>query len=208
MKARLHLYAVLALLIAVPANAQYIYMDVNADGVCTTADQLSSSVTSFDIWLNTNHNANGTLTTCVTNPSQPLDIFSYDIVFHVAGSGSVTFNSWTNTAAGFQLLNALTTAGADAGVGYTAPLGGNIAPGLLKLGTMSVTVTGTPMISFVGLSTEPTIPSFGTGYGSLCDASTYANTMVLGTDFFDSCASTITSDVESTTWGKIKMLYR
>jgi hypothetical protein len=212
MKKSLLLLGVLAALaIGAPAYSQYIFMDVNNDQTCVNtggSDLLTSSISAVDVWLDTNHSQDGTLRTCVTNPSQPVDIFSYDLVVHQSGSGSVTFNSWTNSASGFQLLNPLTVAGADAGVGYTAPLGGNLAPGLYKLGTFGVTVTGNPKLDFVGLSSNASIPSFGTGFGSSCDASDFANTMVLGTDFFDGCGTSAGTPTENTTWGKIKQLYR
>jgi hypothetical protein len=191
-----------------PSFGQYIFIDVNGDTQCTSADALSSSVTSIDVYLDTNHDANGTVKTCVTNPIQPLDIFSYDLVMHVQGSGSITFNSWTNAAATFTQINALTVAGADVGVGYTAPTGTTLTPGRYKLGTFGVTITGTPDLLFVGTSTNTSIPSFGTGFGTSCDASTFANTMVLGTDFQDHCTAASGTPVEATTWGKIKMLYR
>ena len=129
-KSLLLLGVIAALAIGAPAYSQYIFLDVNNDAACTSTDLLNSSVSTVDVWLDTNHNANGTLRTCTTNPSQPLDIFSYDLVVHQAGSGSVTFNSWTNAATGFQPLTPLTVAGADAGVGYTAPLGGNLVAAL------------------------------------------------------------------------------
>ena len=209
MKKSLLLLGVLAALaISAPAYSQYIYMDVDGDGNCTTADVLTSSTTAIAVYVNTNHDANGTQKTCATNAGQPLDIFSYDLVVHSAGSGSITFNSWTNAALNFAQVNALTVAGADAGVGYSAPLGGNLSPGLVKLGTFNVTVTGSPALTFIGLSSNPSIPSFGTGFGTSCDASAFANTEVLGTDFTDNCGTASGTPTESTTWGKIKQLYR
>lgn len=199
---------VVSLAAAMPARAQYIFMDVNGDGQCTFADVLATPVPSVDIYLDTNHDANGTLKTCAANAAEPLDIFSYDLVVHYSGPGAVTFQSYTNAASGFTQLNALTVAGQDAGVGYTAPIGGNLAPGLYKLGTFDVTVTGNPVLTFVGLSSNPSIPSFGTGFGTSCDASDFGNTEVLGTDFFDSCGLLITDDIQATTWGKIKQIYR
>ncbi|SRR5258705_2713914 len=209
MKSLLLLCGLVAVLLgAGPAGAQYIYLDTNGDGVCNTSDLLYSAVTSMDVYLNTNHSFDGSIRTCFTNPSQPLDIFSYDIVVHYSGPGSVTFHSFTNAASGFALLNALTVAGQDAGVGYQAPLGGNLAPGLYKLGTFNISVTGNPSLSFVGVSSNSSISSFGTGFGTSCDASDFANTEVLGVDFVDNCGPAFVDDVKVTTWGKIKQTYR
>ena len=196
-KSLLLLGVIAALAIGAPAHSQYIFMDVNHDAVNSTADLLTSSVTSVDVYLDTNHTKAGAVVTCVQNASQPMDIFSYDMVVHTSGSGSVALTSYTNSASGFSQLNALTVAGADAGVGYTAPIGGNLAPGRYKLGTFAVTVTGSPQLTFIGLSSNPSIPSFGTGFGTSCDASDFANTEVLGTDFLDgdgTATGTPTSD--------------
>ena len=206
-KSLLLLGVIAALAIGAPAHSQYIFMDVNGDAANTSADLLTSSITSVDVYLDTNHKKDGTVVTCIQNPPQPMDFFSYDMVVHTSGTGSVSLTSYTNSASGFTQLNALTVAGSDAGVGYTAPIGGNLAPGRYKLGTFAVTVTGTPRLTFVGLSNNPSIPSFGTGFGSSCDASDFANTEVLGTDFFDGDGTAAGTPINTTTWGKIKQLY-
>jgi len=206
-KSLLLLGVIAALAIGAPAYSQYVYLDANNDGVCTLGDNLTSATTAIAVWLNTNHDANGTTKTCAANAGQPLDIFSYDLVVHQSGTGSVTFNSYTNAASGFTQVNALTVAGADAGVGYGAPLGGNLSPGLYKLGTFNVAVTGTPVLNFIGVSSNISIPSPVTGFGSSCDASDFANTVTLSIDFTDNCGSAPGTDTKSTTWGKIKQLY-
>jgi hypothetical protein len=141
-KSLLLLGVIAALAIGAPAHSQYIFMDVNGDAANTTTDLLTSSTTSVDIYLDTNHTKAGAVVTCIQNASQPMDFFSYDMVVHTSGTGSISLNSYTNSASGFTQLNALTVAGSDAGVGYTAPIGGNLAPGRYKLGTFAVTVTG------------------------------------------------------------------
>ena len=209
MKKSLLLLGVIAsFAMAAPAHSQFIFMDVNGDAANNgvSSDVLSSAVTSIDIYLDTNHDANGTLETCKTNATQPLDIFSYDMVVHSSGSGSISISGYTNSATNFALSEPFTVAGADCGVGYTAPIGGNLAPGRYKLGTFAVTVTGTPVLTFVGLTSG--LPSFGTGFGSSCDASEFGNTEVLGIDFFDGFGTAAGTPTESTTWGKIKQLYR
>ena len=45
----LALAAVIVLAIGAPASAQYMYIDVNGDGLNTSADVLSPSVTTVDI---------------------------------------------------------------------------------------------------------------------------------------------------------------
>jgi len=213
-KSLLLLGVIAALAVGVPAYSQYIYMDVNGDGVCTSADLLTSSVTGVDLYLDTNHNAAGTLSVCDDGSGTALDFSSIDLVVHSSGSGSVTYNSFTPSAAltgaGFTQVNALTVAGADAGVGYAISGITFASPGLYKLGTLSVTVTGNPQLSYLGTSPDPSIPSFGTGFGSHCSGTDNPNTITLGIDFNDTCgtAAPTANATESTTWGKIKQLYR
>jgi len=196
-----------ALAIGAPAYSQYIYLDTNNSGTCTSADILSSSVTSVRVFLDTNHDAAGTVTPC-SDGTNINDIASYDLIFHSSGTGSVTYTGFTNGAAmlGFTLINALTVAGSDAGVGYNGP--NYLAPGLYELGQLAVTVTGTPVLSFIGTSTNPAIPSPVTGFGSHCSGTDNPNTITLGVDFTSVCGTSSGTPTESTTWGKIKQLYR
>jgi len=200
-----------ALAIGAPAYSQFIYMDVNGDGVNSASDALSSSSTGITIWLDTNHDATTGVETCVDG-TNPFDMASFDLVVHSSGTGSVSMNSFTPsstiTGAGFTLLNAFTVAGQDAGVGYNGP--NYIGPGLFNLGTFNVTVTGSPVVNFVGMSSNFSIPSFGTGFGSHCSGTDNPNTITLGIDFEDGfgTASPTATAAESTTWGKIKQLYR
>ena len=50
------LSVVTALSLGTPAHSQYIYMDVNGDGVGGFDECLSSSTTGVDVYLDTNHN--------------------------------------------------------------------------------------------------------------------------------------------------------
>jgi len=204
-KSLLLLGVIAALAIGAPAYSQYIYMDVNGDGVNTTADLLTSSSTHVDIWLNTNHNKAGATVLC-NDGTTPRNIGSYDIIVHSQGSGSVSYGTWKNNMTGYAVLSPQSTAGPDAGVGYTSS-GGYDPPGLYKLGSFPVTVTGNPQMIF--LTQAPVgINDFGTGFGSLCSGTDNPNTITLGLDFFDNDGTAAGTPVESTTWGKIKQLYR
>ena len=206
MRSRLLLLGVaVALGFGTTAHAQYIYIDVNGDGVCTTSDVLYSALTSVDVWLDTNHDHSGGTVVC-SDGTNPLDIGSYDILIHSSGAGGVSYGTWTNNMSGYAQLNPPTTAGPDFGVGY-ASAGSYDPPGRYKLGTLAVTITGNPSMNF--LPTPPQgIPSPVTGFGSECSGSDFPNTISLGVDFFDNCGPMITDAVETTTWGKIKMTYR
>jgi hypothetical protein len=198
-----------AMAIGAPAYSQYVFMDVNGDGVNTLADVLTSSSTTVHVYFDTNHNRNGSTATCIDGV-HPLDMVIYDFVVHASGSGSVTYGTYTQSAVmntlGFTLLNPFTVSGANAGVGYIASNYAN--PGRYELGTFSVTVTGNPILTFVGSSTDPNIPSFGTGYATHCDATVNTNEETLGIDFFDADGTRSSTDTKSTTWGMIKQLYR
>jgi len=208
MKRSLLLLGVIAALaIGAPAYSQYIWMDVNGDGVNTGLDVLNSSVTTVHVWLDTDNGKGGTPPTA-TCGGNPLDIGLFDVLFHSAGSGSLTYNGFTigSGMTGFAVLNAFTVAGPDAGVGYTGP--NYLPPGLYELGQLSVTVTGSPVLSFIGGPGNPSIPSPYTAFGSHCDATQNPNYVTLGIDFFDADGTASGTPTESTTWGKIKQLYR
>jgi hypothetical protein len=196
-----------ALAVGAPAYSQYIYMDVNGDGVNTSADLLTSSTTQVHVYLNTALNKNGSASTAQCG-GQPLDIGLFDVLFRSQGSGSVTYNGFTigSGMTGFTILNAFTVAGPDAGVGYN---GSNyLNPGLYELGQLQVTVTGTPRLIFVAESTNPSIPSPNTAFGSHCEGTDHPNYVTLGLDFFDADGTAAGTPTESTTWGKIKQLYK
>ncbi len=199
-----------ALAIGGPAYSQNIFMDVNGTGTCTSDDALTSSITAVDVWLDSNHNKVGLEAFCKdingNLTGQPLDVGGFDIIVHAGGSGSVVFNSFDSQPAGFTVVSAFTTAGPDMSVGYTGT--GYISPGLVKLGTIHVTVTGTPQLSFLTAPPSPSFPSTATGFASHCDASINPNFVTLGTDFLDSCGTSSPTPTESTTWGRIKQLYR
>jgi len=203
-KSLLLLGVIAALAIGAPAYSQYIYLDVNGDGVNTSSDALTSSTLSVDVWLNTNHNKAGGVVACADG-TNPLDIGSYDVILHASGTGSVGFGAWTNSMTGYAQVNPPTTAGADFAVGFGSAGSFNTA-GLYKLGSIAVAITGQPVISF---STTPMVGSSSiTGFGSECSGSDNPNTMTLGLDFFDNSGTASPTPVNSTTWGKIKQLYR
>ena len=205
-----------AMAISAPAYSQYIFMDSNASSSCTSADVITGSTTLVDVWLDTNHNADGSTQVCNSNPSQPLDIFSYGLLIHYSGSGSVVFSGWTNymdTAhvpslpGNFAILDAFKTAGNEMSVSYALPPGVKANPGRYRLGAVQVVVTGTPRLEFSAVASDPNFVPF-TGYGSTCDGTVYGNTVALSYDFTDNCGTASGTPTESTTWGKIKQLYR
>jgi len=200
-----------AMAIGAPAYSQYIYMDVGngapGNGVWTSGDVLTSASTQVDIYLNTNHNRAGTTIIC-NDGVNPLDIGSYTLMIRSSGSGSVTYGAWTNAMTGYGAVGNPITSGSDWAAGFSSASAFN-PPALYKLGTLAVTVTGTPVLTF--LTTQP--PSlFGgpadlTSFGSECAGTNYPNTIALGVDFLDNNGTASGTPVNETTWGKIKQLY-
>src|SRR3954471_15992935 len=88
------LFALLGL-VAASADAQYMYLDSNGDGVHTSSDVVSpSGTTTFDVWIRTNANRDGTSAICSSGDG-PLDIRSYQFILH-ASEGTVSWGAYTN----------------------------------------------------------------------------------------------------------------
>ena len=176
------------------ANAQYIYLDTNGDGVHTDADIVNpSGTTTIAIWLDTKHDKDGTLQSCNSHTGAPhsyggtppdpgLDIFSYD-VYLVVTDGTVTWGDFEDHM-GFE--NFSPPDGRDPSklhAAYFIPTGEFGRPaGLHKLGEITATVQfGTPSIGFA--------PMTGwdfTSFGTHCSASQdYPNSYVYAVDWFD-----------------------
>lgn len=197
----LALLAVGALAVAMPASAQYIYLDVNGDGACTTDDVLTPSVTSVDVWIDTNNNANGSVAAC-SDGTSAMTINSYTFIL-TAPTGNVTYGAWTDLM-GFTVNLGGAQAGNDFWLGRGS--GTAQAPGNYKLGTLAVTVSATSQLQIASSTTID--PTAITSFGSLCPGNEGDNTLKLGSDFQDACGTAAGVPTQKTTWGKIKDLYR
>jgi len=191
--------AVLALAVAVPASAQYMFLDVNGDEFCSTDDVLDNTVNHVDIWIATDMDGNFFPVTCPTG--QELTINSY--TFILRSTGGVTYGAWTVNM-GFTTNLGTGAAGNDRWVGRGSGTIQN--PGIYKLGSQAVTVTGSAVLSIVSSTTASSQAL--TSFGSKCLGTLGTNTMKLGLDWFDVCGTTSSTPVTDTTWGKIKALYR
>ena len=220
-------WALAVIVAAVPAQAQYIYIDVNGDGLNydrevtigngdVAVDFLSPEVTAVDVWYVTNQNYDGTAATCLTDPSKSLTIQGYTTILRSIGNGTVTFQGWTDNL-GFNLPGITAGDGTFATVNGDAWFGrATTPPGLVagahKLGTLAVTVTGCPTLIFGASSL---IDGFAeTTFTSACDGARSDNILRLGPqgepgyDFSVSFGTICGIGVETTTWGKIKERYR
>jgi PKD repeat protein len=174
------------------ATAQYMYLDSNANGIHDAGDVLNANgtPTTVDVWMNTNHNRDGTLVECNTQDGI-LQANSY-VVNLIAQGGTVTYSGFINRQA-----NMVTNFGqVNAGDGqYKNGQGGSADPAVaLPPGgpylIMTITITGTggsPSILINDLnSNSPDWTSFGTA----CSGNDFDNTYKLsgpggGSDWTD-----------------------
>ena len=197
--------AVVALAIGVPASAQYMFIDVNGDGQCTSADVLTTSTTSVDVYLHTNLNADGSAAVCPTG--EDLTINSYTFILSAVG-GTVGYVTWTDNM-GFtinanQFPNGVGTAGNDV---WVAKASGTISPeGSYRLGTLAVTPSAGARLEIHATSTID--GNAITSFGSACNGQDFDNTLKLPTDWTNICGTASATPATETTWGKIKNMYQ
>ncbi len=176
--------------------AQYMYLDANGDGIHSATDRLNASgATSLDVWLDTTRDRDGSIQSCNSHSGAPtsggpLDLFSLAIVLQATG-GTVSWGSFSAANAAFTVDGTDLADAHDTEFNRSLPLGTVIPPGLVKLGTIPVTVaSGAPSVR-VGTSTPLDPFGFGTGFGTSCDGNATPNTYVLaspgdaGGDWFD-----------------------
>jgi hypothetical protein len=186
------------------APAQYIYLDSNGDGVCTSQDVLSPSSTAVDLWLDLNHDADGSTVTCAQG-AEPLSMAGYSVVLTYDSGGSITYGTYTNLIAEFTVTPGETQGGTYLSTIYLSG-GALLSPGLYKIGTLALTnVTGSPILSIA--PSFPANPPYTEFYSECAGAGT-DNSIRLTRDFDDQCGTTVGTPVSETTWGKIKSLYR
>jgi hypothetical protein len=202
MKHALLLVAVVAALaVSGPAYSQYMYLDTNNDGICDPTDVLTPASTSVDVWLDTDSNADGSPAAC-NSGSENLTINSYE--FFLRATGALTYGTWTDNMA-FATSFGDFAAGTDA---YSGRGSGTIlAPGLYKLGTMTISGVGSATSLAIVAASSVNNQGF-TSFGTECAGNDFDNTYKLASDWNDVCGSAITVPVTQTTWGAIKNIYR
>jgi hypothetical protein len=165
---------------AVPAAAQYIWIDTNGDGVNTSADVIApSGATTLDLWLRTDQNADGTPAPCASNDGS-LTLAGYQVVLR-ASNGTVSWGSITNQIANLSQLP-FSSDGSELDFGYSG--GSALPPGAYRLATVSATVAaGTPAIAFAAQGTLN--DTYVTAFGSTCSGTDLDNVIKLGVDFTD-----------------------
>ena len=194
-------FVILMLLLLTPtrAGAQYLYLDLNGDGLNTPADVLSGSLpVTVDIYLRTDLNRNGTPTTCASG-SQPLSIGSFEFILRAVG-GSV---AWGTLTGGGLFGNGATLTRSNATdfyAGYFDSTDQFLPPGRYRIGTLPVIpLTGTPLLTFA--TTTALSPVYSTSFGSRCRGGGDADyTMRLGQEWQDADGTfgTILANVSGT----------
>jgi len=168
------------LAVALPAAAQYIYMDTNGDGLSTWADSLNATgTTALDIWIDSANNRNGSQGRC-----RERGLVSFSLNIHADG-GTInwgTFTSAITPSTGppsvsnpheYHIEVALTSSG-----GTTSPLG------LYKLGTLIVEIaSGDPCLRFKANTTMSSRHS--TSFGAGCPGSKQDHTSRLDSEWSD-----------------------
>ncbi|HLQ67248.1 MAG TPA: hypothetical protein VK123_08470 [Candidatus Limnocylindrales bacterium] len=203
------LLALLLGVVAAPVAGQSLFLDVNGDGRSDGSDVLNAGVTSVDVYLDTSHSMDGAPVPCAKSehPDQPEQItinsYTFILSWEPVGTGSLTYGAWTDNM-GFAIGVGGTQKGRDFWTGYAAPF--YLAPGKHKLGTLGVTVTGTPVLQF--LASTPIDNTAMTSFGSACLGSDYDNTMKLGSDFLDARGTSPSDDAPRTVWRAIQAISR
>jgi hypothetical protein len=166
-----------------PANAQYIFLDLNGDGLNTPLDVLNGTLpVNVDVYLRTSNNRDGSLAQCDT-VGQSLSIGSYEFILHAVG-GTISWGSLTGGVFPIQSLVRTAHDDVDFYVGRFDTLGVFLPPGQVLLGSLQVTaLTGTPLLRFA--TSTPLNATFATSFGSQCRGQDREYTMMLGRDWSD-----------------------
>jgi PKD domain-containing protein/putative Ig domain-containing protein len=175
--------------VASPVTAQYMFLDTNGDGLRTAADQLVLGANTVNVYLNTNHNRNGSLATCDVDGTSPLNINSYYV--NLSGT-NVTYTLLTNQMGAAFSTHFATSNPGDGTLqdGYGAQL--SVPEGLYKLATLTITASTNATVNIVDIipgSPVADFTGFGTGAGG-CFGNDFDNTYKLagpagGTDWTD-----------------------
>lgn len=200
---RRFIVALFALLLAAPASAQVLSIDVNGDGRTDGSDVLGPGVTSVDIYLDTQHDATGKAAVCAGGEPFTVSSYTFILEWEPVGTATLTYGAWSDNM-GFTVNAGGMQAGRMFWTGRAAPF--YLAPGRYKLGSLAVKVTGTPVLRF--LSWTPADVTAQTSFGSQCEGREFDNTIRLGADFVDGQGTSVADDAPRTVWRTIQDLYR
>ena len=198
------------------AQAQFVFTETNSDGVCGIDDYLELGLDTVWVWIDTNHNYDGSAVSCPTG--EPLTIADYELCLFVSSYAQyyrpLTIGRWINKVPEFaESMGVHVEMEGFAKVHvYYSSSGASIhlPAGKRLLGGLEVTMMQNACNSaMVVTATEVGGIVYETSFYSDCTGSGGDNRIRLGPDFIGSCSGgPICSAVESTTWGTIKSRYR
>lgn len=196
-----------AAVFAAPVQAQYIFLDVDGDQICTASDIVPHGDGRVDVWIDTTQDLVGDPVDCATG--EDLTISSYQVVMVLE---QVVAMGWENARPEFSQSLGFQTEGRYVRAGFTSAGGStHLAPGLYKLGTLLTQWdSGCPFVYPVS-STLLSGKKQSTEFMSQCLGLDGDYMLRLGDEFSDACGSLVlcdaAEDATSTTWGKIKQRY-
>jgi hypothetical protein len=168
------LAGVCALALAGSADAQYLFLDTNGDGRWTSEDRMRlDGDTRVAIWLDTNHNRDGSAARPSGSAKQLFTINAYQIILRAVG-GTVMWGRYVN------LMPTMTSGLAKfaSATEFSTGWGGVdlLPPGTYKLGVLEVQAkSGAPSIGIVSGSAAR--GDLLTGFGSQRPGRDYDNTL-------------------------------
>ena len=183
---RFALYLGLLALPSARVFAQYMFIDANGDGINTAADLMApnGSPRTIDVWLDKNHNRDGSATTCNTGDGDLSSWNGWAMHANVLG-GTASFSNYVNQTP-------FTTGGTTGNAGFQSSFTEMAASqvglyrydyGPIKLFTVTVTgLTGSPSLAVVR---QNSLDNNFTCFGTPCSGLDFDNTYKLGTDWFD-----------------------
>lgn len=201
-----------------PLRAQYIYVDVDGDSVCTANDVLPAGNDTVWVWLDTNHDAAGSEVSCPTGESLTMSGYVVTLLLGSFAQGAhvsdpVNVGTWVNKMPAFTIdagQISYYAAGQWVRVGYRStepPV--HVPPGRYLLGGLPIEVPNAECNVARVLSGAEVGSPERTGFTSRCAGNDGDFKMSLGVDFEDTCDVVMGClGVETTTWGSIKSRYR
>jgi hypothetical protein len=176
------LFLILIILSTIPirASAQYLYLDLDGDGLNTPADVLNGLPVNANIYLRTDRNRDGSPTTC-TSGSEPLSIGSLEFILHASAPVA-----WGTLVGGgiFGGGATLTKQSAtDFYAGYFDSTEVFLPPGQYHVGSLPITPVGSPLLAFA--TSTPLSAAYLTSFGSQCRGLDADHTMKLGREWHD-----------------------
>ncbi|MEK7348693.1 MAG: hypothetical protein AABZ94_07445 [Candidatus Eisenbacteria bacterium] len=203
---------------AAPLLAQYIYVDVDGDSVCTANDVLPMGNDTVWVWLDTNHDATGNEVSCPTGEALTMSGYVVNLLLGSFAQGAhvsdpVNVGTWVNRMPTFTVdagQFSYYAAGQWVRVGFSSPEPpAHVPPGRYLLGGLPIEMPHAECNVARVLSGAEVGSPERTGFTSLCAGNDGDFKMSLSVDFEGTCD--VTSGclgVKPTTWGNIKSRYR